>query len=259
MSSQATDLGRDPHDPDMLAAEYVLGVLDADGLRAARTRMRTDPEFTAEVAAWERHFTPWIEQAEELPVPERLWARIRKDLGWATPGLPPHALAPSWWNDARLWRWLTAGGFATAAASLFALMLTSPAPPPPTPAPTPVVTAPEPPALDPDMIARIEDDSGRTAFVASIDTRHRKIMMVPLSVDIPTDRVPELWLIPAGGKPQSLGLLDPTRAHSVEIPEAMLVGFGTGALVAVSVEPPGGSPSDGPTGPVIAKGGMTLI
>lgn len=259
MSSHVPEQLHDPSGPDMLAGEYVLGVLDAASMRSARQRMQTDPGFAAEVAAWERHFTPWAEEIPPVVVPDHVWSRIRRDLGWTTDRQDPSGSSYTWWNDVGLWRWLTAGGLAATAASLFALMLASRGPTPAPPAPAPIVTAPEPAALDPDMIARIEDDNGRTAFVASIDTRHRKIMMVPLSVDIPADRVPELWLIPAGGKPQSLGLLDPTRAHSVEIPAAMLAGFGADALVAVSVESPGGSPSDGPTGPVIAKGGMTLI
>ena len=70
--------------------------------------------------------------------------------------------------------------------------------------------------------------------------------------------MPELWLIPAGGKPHPLGLL---RAdHTVIIIPHDLVPHTTrNAVLAVSLEPQGGSPTGQPTGPVIATGKLTLL
>ncbi len=64
-------------------------------------------------------------------------------------------------------------------------------------------------------------------------------------------QVLQLWALPAGGKPQSLGVIG--RAPEARLALAQRPA-GVPAL-AVSVEPPGGSTSaDGPSGPVVFKG-----
>lgn len=282
MNTSYDDHLQDPPEGAMLAGEYVLGVLDGEQQRAALQRMQADTQFAGEVAAWEQHFAPWLESIAPQAVPEHIWPRIQQTLGLLGPMSPGRAdmqenavvqAKASWWDSVGTWRWLTAGSLAAAAASLFALMLSTqrlepvapPAPPlatVPVPPPAPPVAAPPPPALIqsvPDMVATIAADDGKTAFMASIDSENGKIMMMPMDAEIPEGMVPELWLIPPGGAPQSLGVLDPTRAHSVNIPDAMRSAFAPDALVAVSLEPPGGSPTGQPTGPVIAKGGIAAI
>ncbi len=262
-TSHDNDL-QDPPEGAMLAGEYVLGVLDADQRRDALQRMQSDPQFAGEVAAWERHFTPWLESIAPLAVPDHIWPRVQQTLGLLGPmssgrGTSAPAAA-SWWDSVGTWRWLSAGALTAAAASLFALMINVQRPQP-GPLPPPVVTVPrpEPVLAAPDMVAAITADDGTATYMASIDSQRGKIMMVPMAVDIPAGQVPELWVIPPGGAPQSLGVLDPTRAHSVDIPEAMRGVFAADALVAISLEPPGGSPTGQPTGPVIAKGAIAVI
>ncbi len=79
------------------------------------------------------------------------------------------------------------------------------------------------------------------------------------TVAIPAGRVPELWLIPPGGVPHSLGLLDPTKANSVIVPKDLIAALGPHAVVAVTFEPPGGGPGGKPSGPIIAKGEIALL
>ena len=71
-------------------------------------------------------------------------------------------------------------------------------------------------------------------------------------------RVPELWLIPADGKPRPLGLLQrrPHRDHR-DPARSRRRRPSRNAVLAVSLEPPGGSPTGQPTGPVIATGKLT--
>ena len=67
----------------------------------------------------------------------------------------------------------------------------------------------------------------------------------------------QLWLIPSGGKPHSLGVM-PARPHmQLALAEPISAIIGRGATLAVSLEPVGGSPTDQPTGPVIASGPIT--
>jgi anti-sigma-K factor RskA len=67
--------------------------------------------------------------------------------------------------------------------------------------------------------------------------------------------VPALWLIPAGDKPHSLGVVDAAKPITVRIPVALRRAINPASIVAVSAEPAGGSP----TGAIFAKGGISGI
>ena len=69
----------------------------------------------------------------------------------------------------------------------------------------------------------------------------------------------ELWLIPPGDKPHSLGLIDPLRPVRITVPKSLLPQVNRDAVLAVSLEPPGGSPTGQPTGPVIANGKLASL
>ncbi|UJB17465.1 MULTISPECIES: anti-sigma factor domain-containing protein [Lysobacter] len=71
-------------------------------------------------------------------------------------------------------------------------------------------------------------------------------------------RIAELWLIPQGEAPHSLGLVSTQVAHSVPFPADLLAKLVTGATLAISLEPPSGVPHSAPTGPIVAKGGLSL-
>ena len=69
----------------------------------------------------------------------------------------------------------------------------------------------------------------------------------------------ELWVIPSGGKPHSLGLIDPERSVKVMVPPELRPHVTADSILAISVEPPGGSPTGQPTGPVIANGKLAAL
>ena len=71
--------------------------------------------------------------------------------------------------------------------------------------------------------------------------------------------MPELWLIPADGKPRPLGLLSADRSVTIAVPADLAALTIRNAVLAVSLEPPGGSPTGQPTGPVIAQGKLTNL
>ncbi|MEO6276353.1 anti-sigma factor domain-containing protein, partial [Roseateles sp.] len=100
------------------------------------------------------------------------------------------------------------------------------------------------------------------SFVASVSADGRALVARPLlPVSVQTGRVLELWSVPpeAGGAPRSLGLIAADGSTVIarqRLPASLLTG-GTAAL-AVSVEPPGGSPTGVPTGPVVYAGKLQL-
>jgi anti-sigma-K factor RskA len=84
-------------------------------------------------------------------------------------------------------------------------------------------------------------------------------MVVPAALLTSDPRAMELWLIPAGDKPHSLGLIAPGRPVRIEVPRDLVDRIGANSALAVSLEPPGGSPTGQPTGPVIASGRLTSL
>jgi anti-sigma-K factor RskA len=93
-------------------------------------------------------------------------------------------------------------------------------------------------------------------IVASLSADGRAMVTRTLTpVSLQTDRVLELWSVPPQGNPRSLGLISAngvTVLAGDKLPTTLLKG-GTAAL-AVSIEPPGGSTTGVPTGPVVYAG-----
>lgn len=258
-------MNTDHHDPlpeppefDVLAGEYVLGVLDAQARRDLEARLPRDPAFAREVAVWEQRFAPWLEQIDGVAPPEALWLRIRGQLG-LTPVTRAAERGLPLWQRLGFWHGLTAAALATTAASLAALFLAR-QPQLPTPVAPPAPVAVQPAVVPQPLVAKILHTDGSPAYTAMIDLARGTMLVIPVSgAGVPADRVPELWLIAGDGVPRSLGLTNTEQAHTVTIPEPLRASLQPQAVLAVSIEPPGGSPTGLPTGAVIAQGGMTAL
>ena len=231
------DIAATPPDRSYLAAEYVLGVLDAAQRGDVELRIARDRAFAREVAAWQLHLAPLADEIESVEPPRYVFTRLQAALF--------ERKRRGWLDDVVFWRWLSAGASAVAAAALAFAFIASRQPPAPT------VVAP--------MVAAINLDDGRPAFLATIDLARGTMLVLPVSAVIPAEKVAELWLIPPGDKPHSLGVVDVAHPMSVTIPPALRNAVTLKAAMAISVEPPGGSPTGQPTGPVIAKGGISSI
>jgi len=221
-------------DDDLLAAEYVLGVLAAPDRGAAARRIERDHAFAASVAGWEARLAPWTDEIAPVVPPAAVWDRIAGSLP------AQKAPASSVWENLAFWRGLTVATGALAAASIAALVYFG----------TAESKSP--------LIASL-DGAGRHVFVATVDPRRATVLVVPASFSPEPGRVPELWLIAPGGKPRSLGLLNAEKPVTLVVPAGLLPRANTQAVLAVSIEPPGGSPTGAPTGPVIAQGKLTNL
>ncbi|WP_454917481.1 hypothetical protein [Xanthobacter sediminis] len=65
---------------DLLAAEYVIGTLDAAERAEVRTRIALDVSFAARVGAWEQALTPLYELVTPIAPPPSLWRAISEDV-----------------------------------------------------------------------------------------------------------------------------------------------------------------------------------
>lgn len=236
----------DRHDDDrnnLRYAEYVLGVLDADQRAAVAHELATSNEAATAVALWQRRLTPLAQTLPEVTPSEEVWSRIRAALN--SDLRAPNRQPAGFWHNLRLWQWTTVGASFVAAACLVLLVI------------RPVQKPPEV-RHGAFMVSSIRQDNGVTDWTATLDLDRKQIVVVPAaSASIARDRSTQLWLIPAGQGPISVGVF-PSNATSVLTLDAnLLAKLGPAAALAVSVEPLGGSPTGQPTGPVIAKGGIS--
>jgi|SRR5580692_8887029 anti-sigma-K factor RskA len=235
----------DPPDDEVLAGELVLGVLASADRRQAQARAEADREFSARVAGWERRFAPLLAEIPPLAPPAQLWPQIRSRLGWRDGA----ATAPGIWQSLALWR----SAAAIAALAAVALWLTrAPAPPPP------VAVVPPPESALAKAVTTLAHDDGSPGWLASVDPAQGTVLMVPVpGTPDAQGRVPELWIIPQGQAPRSLGAVSITRSHTVPVPaDARSALAAAGSVLAVTLEPPAGMPHAAPSGPIIAKGAI---
>lgn len=248
----------EPPSADILAGEYVLGVLDAARRAEVERRIASDPGFGRLVTQWENRLAPMLESLGTEAVPAHLWPRIRTSLGW-----PSAATAsPRLWQRTGFWQGMTALAAALALVAVFSRRELEPAAPVSTPvAVTPSTpTAPAEPEQATKPVTPLLHDDGTPGWLASVDTTQGKVLMVP--VPAPADaagRAPELWLIPAGGAPRSLGLVSINRAHTVAVPDTLRDALVNGSVLAITLEPSTGAPQGIPTGPIIAKGDIANL
>lgn len=173
--------------------------------------------------------------------PERVWDAVERRLE----PVPSAATAP-WW---RFWRapaarpWGVLALAATAGALVLALRL----------------AAPPDAAPRLQQVAALSDAQSQTALVVTADPRRGKLRVrVAEDVHVPADRTLQLWAITRTGKPRSLGILPGNRSADLTL-DARAVSPDV-ALLAISLEPAGGSPDPtGPTGPVLYKGGWARL
>ena len=88
-------------DTDLLAAEFVLGTLDAEERANAQSLLRMDHGFIAMVRIWERRFGELHLMVEPVEPEAKIWQRIKTKIAEIAPrepvpeGAPPTESAPS--------------------------------------------------------------------------------------------------------------------------------------------------------------------
>ncbi|HEX4511540.1 MAG TPA: anti-sigma factor [Burkholderiaceae bacterium] len=227
--------------PERLGAEYALGTLQGGARRRFEALLPSHPALRASVEGWERRLLPMALKSEVIVPRPALWSGIEARLGWQERAGATDAASPDSSSAVSALRralrfWRAFGAVAALAVVVLAgVMRYAP------------VEAP--------MIIVLRATSGTDTLVAGLSSDRREVSIKPLQpVAIKPDRSLELWAVPKSGKPASLGLVSSqglTALAKRAVPEDT-------KMLAVSVEPLGGSPTGQPTGPIVFAGDLTL-
>lgn len=220
----------DMPEDDMLAAEYVLRLLDDVATRDAERRMGTDTLFRGLVHMWESHFVGIAAQADDIAPPAAVKTRVMA------------AIAPK--TAPRRRGFGLFAGLALVAVLAVVLL-------------TPILRGPGP--FVPEYEAAMVSQTGDLVITAGFVPDENLLIVSRTAGTARPGRVIELWLIADGAPgPVSLGVLpdEPEAVLSVSAEVATALPGGT---LAVSDEPPGGSTTGAPTGDVLAAAPVTEL
>jgi len=210
-------MSMDSDDLNDLAGEYVLGTLAGAERTAFEARLRNDAAAMRAVATWASHLQPLADAVTPAIPPTDLWQRIRREVG-----LPTHA-------KVRAPMWIAAAVAAAVVAIAF---------------------------LFPDLLFRPEvngvaqlasPQGGAPAFVVSVLDDQEKLLIRAATVAPMPGNSYELWVVPQTGAPISLGVVEQAGETERNVAEPLRPLLTTGATLAVSLEPVGGSTTGAPT------------
>ena len=105
------------------------------------------------------------------------------------------------------------------------------------------------------LVAVLQQQPIAPAFLLTVDTQQRTVVVRRVSAGQETGRSYELWLITGrSAPPKSLGVVGGDEFTQRPLPANVDLEALRSATYAVSLEPPGGSPTGAPTGPVLFTG-----
>lgn len=243
------NLLRNPDLMDRLAAEFALGTLKGGARRRFEHLARQHRDVRLAVQRWQDRLSGLAVLQPGVMPDSAVWQRIRnlveadlaaqrlerqRDAARAaakpTPSRGARALA--WWRGAAII------GVA-ASALLVALNLR-------------LLQQQAPAAARGQYVALLNDDKAAPALLVSFDPATRALTLQRVgSFAEGDDKSLQLWALPPGQGPQSLGVLSHAGVVRLQAPP----GLEQVPTLAVSLEPRGGSPNpNGPTGPILFKG-----
>jgi len=222
---------------EVLAGEYVLGVLSYQDRRVVEERMRRDRQFAAIVSRWEVNLSSFNDEYGTADPNRETFRQIEARLFADAESAP--RLSYGLWNSAAFWRSLT---FASLAVTLGVIAFAS-------------GLVPQPPASPP-LVANLSGQNTQVNLAASYEIQSGRLRIVPVAAGKPEEKSLELWLVPGSGTPRSLGVFQPGMNGELIIPTDMRRQISDGATLAVSLEPFGGSLTHQPSGPIIASGSI---
>lgn len=227
---------------DIVAAEYVLGVLPADERQRATRRIDVEQGFARLVDRWEFHFASLSVAYAAVEVPAAVKAAIDRRLFAAGGASAASSSARGLASSLAFWRTLAVAALAALALYVALPFFSQPA---------------EIPQRR--LAASLAADGSDVRYLAVYDGRTDDIGLSHVSGTAPQGSDFELWVIEGQQPPVSLGVIPQGASVRMPVSEILRAKIASGAVFAISVEPAGGSTSGAPTGPVVAAGDLKAI
>lgn len=207
----------EPENLDLLAAEYALGTLRGAARRSFERRRRREPFVDRRVTAWEERFALLALRLRPVTPSADVWPALQRRIGSGSRGTL-RALAAAIALVAVL-------GFGWVVWQEFR---------------PPLATA------------EFASASGETLWHVELAARGDRLEVATLGKPaVPDARARELWALPEGGAPVSLGLMPASGDARLSLDARQRAALNAAANIAVSDEPAGGSPTGAPTGDVL--------
>lgn len=225
-------------DDDFAAAEFALGTLSPGERAEIAARRLREPDLDAAIRDWEERLAPLAEAAPPVEPPARIFHEIQNRIRSArSPRPATDALVVGLQQS--LARWRTAAIAASCAAVLLAAGFAARE-----------IYRPSAPR---EYVAILQKDAESPAFEVTVDLDRQELSVRPVAARAPPGKAYELWIIdPRLGAPRSLGVIgEGRRGAPIGRFERAVV---QDATYAVTVEPPGGSPTGAPSGPPVFVG-----
>lgn len=216
---------------EVLAGEYVLGVLSADDRRKVEARMVLDRGFAAIVERWQDNLTSFeAEYGTENP-PAWIYPRIEQRLH----GVPAAKSSVGLWQSLAFWRGVTALSLVVAVGIGISQMNRGG-------------------GKDGELVASLVGEGNAVSYASSYDPDTGLFRMTPVAAGAQNEKSLELWLIQGSNPAISLGVLPQTGEGELMVPAEWRGKIREGDLFAISLETFGGSPTGKAQGPVLAVG-----
>ena len=213
-----------------LAADYAIGLMPPTARKRFEHLLQDDAPLRAELARWNTHLSQLTEPLLEQPVPDHVWQAIVARIEPQTLHVP--ARRP-------FWSWVRLS--ALACSLLIALTVGL--------------------LYNRDSVQyKATLLSGTAQPGLSIEAHSDYLKVRPLELAaVDGGRSLELWAIPVEGKPVSLGLIPRDGDGRIVLSQSQQQLIRIPVVLAVSLEPQGGSPTGQPTGPVLYQGPLAAL
>ena len=260
---------------EQLAASYALGTLRGGARRRFEALARNNAGVRAAAMIWQSRMSSVAElQAQSAPSPA-VWTRIEnlvnaekqavvmRDTRARAQADDQRAARASggWWASLGLWRGGALAGVLAAVVAGFAGLNLSElngqlrGQVAKLSGDNQQLSAQLAAAPEIQYVAVLSDDKSSTSMLVTFDPKNKRLLLKRVGgFQAQADKSLQLWALPAGGAPKSLGVLgsEPVirlTAASSDVREV--------PTLAISLEPLGGAPAgSGPTGPVLLKGSL---
>jgi anti-sigma-K factor RskA len=238
--SWTEDHGPEPEGDDLVAAEYVLGVLSAGEREAAARRVETDAAFARLVTDWQKRLAALDAGYGEIEPPASVKAAL--DARLFQPAAA--ASAPSGlFASLAFWR-----GMSIVALAAIVVLAALP-------------FLREPPGEVPTerLVAALAAEGSEVSYLVVYDGASGEIALSRLAGEPGDGSDFELWVIEGDNPPASLGVVPEGETGRLAASPDLRQRIAGGVVFAISLEPDGGSPTGQPTGPVVAAGELRVI